>query len=65
MDEEEAAFNAPSTATAGEDLAGFTQAQIEEMSQSPFRVVRVQDDGSVSGRCGRAAESAIAVSDMI
>lgn len=64
MDEEEAAFNAPSTTTAGEDFAGFTQAQIEEMSRSPFRVVRVQDNGSVSSRCGGVA-AVIFFTDMV
>jgi len=64
MDEEEATVNAPTTA-AGEDLAGFTQAQIEEMSRSPFRVVRVQDDGSVSGHRGGATRFVGIVTDMV
>lgn len=48
MDDEEAALNAES----GEvrDLGGFTEEQIREMSGSPFRVVRVRDDGEVSRR---------------
>jgi hypothetical protein len=47
MDEEEAALNADA-AEEVRDLAGFTKTQIEEMSGSPFRVVRVRDDGNVS-----------------
>ena len=49
MDEEEAALN-EDVVQPPRDLGGFTEEQIKEMSGSPFRVVRVGEDGDVSLR---------------